>query len=225
MAGIIKAGHTTLTPGLAQPVTYQLGDISAQANAALAAARKQAQEIIAAAKREAVTIQQRAEQQGREAALAKAEQTKKQELEAQLKTVLPALKSAAEQLTAARQSWIAAWESQVVQLAGKIAARLIRRELAHDPEIPLTLVREALELAAGQRRVRIQLNPRDLELIGDKTRLLAEQWNRLCATEIEGCDDVPPGSCRLRTEHGEIDQRFDTQLARIEEELLGGTAD
>lgn len=220
MAGIIKAGQSTLAPGGAQPAAFQLGDISAQASAALAAARKQAQDILAQAQREAKSLQAAAEKRGYEAALAAAEQKKKQELENELRAVLPALRSAAEQLSSARQAWIQNWETQVVRLASQIAAKLIRRQLDADPHIPLALIREALELATGQQRVRLELNPGDVQRIGEQARALADQWNRLCATEIVPTDDVPPGSCRLRTEHGVIDQTFDAQLARIEEELL-----
>ena len=46
-------------------------------------------------------------------------------------------------------------------MAAAIARRVIRRELTRQPEIPLALVREALELAAGSAQVRIHLNPAD----------------------------------------------------------------
>jgi flagellar biosynthesis/type III secretory pathway protein FliH len=38
--------------------------------------------------------------------------------------------------------------------------------------------------------------------------------------EVMVHDDVTPGGCRAVTRHGEIDLRIETQLARIEQELL-----
>jgi flagellar biosynthesis/type III secretory pathway protein FliH len=221
MAGIIKSGQPAGAAGsMAQPTTFQFGDITLQAAAMVAAARQQAQELIAAAEREAQSIRKRAEREGLEAAAAQADQKMKQQVELQLRTVLPALKTAAESLVAARQTWVQDWERGAVTLACKISEKIVRRQLALDPQIPLDLVRESLELAAGQRHVRIQLHPDDYAQIAIHVKQLAEQWNRLCVTDIEPHADVSQGSCRLCTEQGEIDQRFEVQLARIEQELI-----
>ena len=105
-------------------------------------------------------------------------------------------------------------------MAAEIAKRLVRRELAHDPKITLALVREALELAAGSPQLRILLNPKDHE---DPSRRRVERWSRswpaLAEAEVVADADITPGGCRVETAFGTIDQQFEAQLARIEEEL------
>ena len=76
-------------------------------------------------------------------------QSVEQFVQKQLATVLPALRQAMDDLHHAKQAWLTHWEAAGVHVAAAIAKRLIRGELSQRPEITLTLVREALELAAG----------------------------------------------------------------------------
>lgn len=219
MAGIIKAGQRTAGGTTTQPVAFQLTDVSDQANAYVAAARAQAKEILAAAQREAEAVRKKAEQQGLQAAIDKAEQSKRRELAKQVETLLPALKQSVAEFEQARTDWLRHWEKSAIGLASAIASRIIRREVAADPQITLELVRESLELAAGQAMLRIHLHPEDAQSLGPQVKQLGETWNRAAQVEVSPDGSVPKGSCRITTEFGDIDQRFGQQLARIAEEL------
>ncbi|MGD0900871.1 MAG: FliH/SctL family protein, partial [Thermoguttaceae bacterium] len=115
--------------------------------------------------------------------------------------------------------WLAHWEAAGVHVAAAIARRLIRCELTRQPEIPLTLVREALELAAGSPQVRIQLNPADHQALGNQVQTLVAEMAGLGEVQIAPEESVTPGGCRVETRFGVIDQQFESQLARVEEEL------
>ena len=104
-------------------------------------------------------------------------------------------------------------------MATSIASRVIRREVERTPEITLTLVREALELAAGSADVQLRLHPRDLSALGPHVTQLAAELARLGKPEIVADASIEPGGCRIDTHHGFIDQQFAAQLARIEQEL------
>ncbi len=137
----------------------------------------------------------------------------------QLTTVIPALKQAVQDIQDARQAWLSHWEAGAIHLAAAIARRLIRRQLSHEPEIALALVREALELAAGNSQLRILLNPSDYQSLGDQVRMLVEELSPHVQAEVKADADVSPGACRVETRFGVIDQQFEAQLQRIEEEL------
>jgi flagellar assembly protein FliH len=139
----------------------------------------------------------------------------------QLATVLPALQKTVEEIHHAKQAWLAQWERSAVHLAAAIAARVIRRELERKPDIPLALVREALELAAGQSHVRVHLHPEDHRAIAEQVEMLAAEMASLGDAELVANADVSRGGCRVETRFGVIDQQFEAQLARIEEELTG----
>ena len=87
------------------------------------------------------------------------------------------------------------------------------------PEITLAVVRETLELAAGGGTVRLHLHPDDHKTLGDRVDRLSRALGNLGQMQIEADPHVSPGGCVVRTEFGEIDQRIETQLERIREEL------
>jgi flagellar biosynthesis/type III secretory pathway protein FliH len=134
-------------------------------------------------------------------------------------TVIPALKLAVQNIQEAKQSWLRHWEAVAVRVSGAIAEKMVRRELSRQPEITLTLVREALELAAGNSHLRIQLNPNDLKALGDQMRVLIDEIAPLSEAELNADPEIAPGGCRVETRFGIIDQQFESQLKRIEEEL------
>ncbi|MGC4003561.1 MAG: FliH/SctL family protein [Pirellulales bacterium] len=48
---------------------------------------------------------------------------------------------------------------------------------------------------------------------------LIAELGRVSSTEIVADTQIGPGGCRVLTAHGEIDQRLETQLSRIVDEL------
>ena len=126
-------------------------DLAAQAGQYLAEVKAEAAEIVAEARQQADSIRQQAAEEGRQAAVQAVEQM----VAEQMAPVLSALRQAAAELQHAKQAWLSHWESSAVHLAAAIAARVVRGELRRQPEITLTLVREALELAAGSPSVRL----------------------------------------------------------------------
>jgi flagellar assembly protein FliH len=216
MAGIIKAG-TQLNPHQGAASAFQFGDME---NAYLGKVREEATKIIAQARQEAANIQVQAAEQGKKAAMQAAENALRSRIDQQLQTLVPALQASVDAVLQARQQWQAHWETQGIRLATAIAERVIRRELSQHPQITLDLMREALELAAGSPRITLRVNPADHAALGDHVTQLITQLGRVGDTQIVPDPGVTPGGCRIETQYGSIDQQLETQLARIQEELL-----
>ena len=209
MATVIKA--TDRNAGI-HGVAYNLTDMANEADRRLGRYRDEALSIIAKAKEEAALIRQQAREEGRQTV---ADEVRKQ----LLATLVPALRQAVQDIQDAKQAWLSHWEKSGVHLAAAIAERLIRRELPDRPELTLTLVREALELAAGSGRIRVHLNPADHKTLGPQVEDIAKELSGLAPAELVADERVSLGGCRVETEFGVIDQQFESQLARIEEEL------
>jgi len=196
-------------------VVYNFEDMVGQANRYLEKVRAEAAKIVVQAQREADAVKAQAVHEGREAGRREIEQM----VGKQLGTVLPALKQAIADIQHAKQAWLTHWEASAVHVAAAIAGRLIRRELSRQPEITLDLVREALDLAAGHSQLRIHLNPADHESMGTQVEQLLRELSTLTEAEIVSDAGITPGGCRVETRFGIIDQQFEAQLKRIEEEL------
>ncbi len=219
MAGIIKAGKLDPAANSLQSVAFNFEDMSDRASDYLTVVRQQAEQILQEAKAGASQIAAQAKAEGQRAALAEAQQSLGATLDQQLATLLPALQQAVQDIRHSKSAWLAHWESQTIRLATAIAEQVIRREIAIQPEIPLDLIRDALELAMGSGKVTIQLNPQDCEALRDRAENLAKQLGRLGATNIVADPEMSPGGCRVVTEFGVIDQTVEAQLNRIAEEL------
>jgi flagellar assembly protein FliH len=212
MSSIIRAADRG---ACTQTVAFNFDDMSSQAERYLNQVRAEAAKIVAEAQREAEAVRRQAELDGREAAM----QAVDQMVARRLATVLPALRQAIEEIRQAKHAWLKHWEAGAVHLAAAMAARVVRRELKTQPEIPLELVREGLELAAGAGSLRIHLNPQDREALGDQVEGLLKEFATLASTELAADPAITPGGCRIETRFGVIDQQFEAQLRRIEEEL------
>ena len=196
-------------------VAYNLDDMDARAERYYNEVRAEAGKIVAQARREAETIRKQAVEEGRTAGRGQIEQMVKD----RLANVLPALGRVVEDIQHAKHAWLKHWEATAVHVAAAIAGRVIRRELSRQPEIPLTLVREALELASGNAQLRIRLNSDDHRSIAKQVATLADELSPLAVAEIIPDPDITPGGCRVETKFGIIDQQIEAQLERIEEEL------
>lgn len=219
MAGIIKAHFSSLAGRAAHPPAFSFADLGERASAYLSQLRAQATEIVSQAKTEAEQIKTRAQAEGRQAALKTAEAAIQTKLDEQLKQLLPALESAAQQVLQARSEWQQRWERNLVHLATMIAQRVVRQEISVHPEIPLTFVREALELATGSQKVTLHLHPADRAALGDRVQQLASRMAKLGPVHVVSDEAIIRGGCRVHTEFGVIDQQIESQLKRIETEL------
>ena len=215
MATVIKATGTHALEG--GPFNFE--DLADRGKEYLETVRKQATEILAKAEKDATAIRRQAEEHGRAAALAAAERTCDEKMGQHLATLLPAVREAVDRIHEAKAEWLLHWEKMAVHVAAAIAERVIRRELERSPEISLTLVKEALELAAGNGDFQLRMHPADVTAMGDQVQLLIAGLSSLGKAKVVADPQITRGGCRIETKFGAIDQQFETQLARIEAEL------
>jgi flagellar assembly protein FliH len=202
-----------------QTVAFNFDDMTAQANRYLDKVRGEATQIVRRAQEQATAargqVRREAEVEGRQAAM----QAVGQMVGQQMTTALPALNKVVEDIRHAKQAWLRHWEQSAVHVAAAIAGRVLRRELTRQPEVTLTLVREALELAAGSTQLRIHLHPDDHRTLAGQVDALAKEMSSVAEAELVADPEITRGGCRVETRFGVIDQQFEAQLARIEEEL------
>jgi flagellar assembly protein FliH len=84
----------------------------------------------------------------------------------------------------------------------------------------LEWIREALELAAGSPAIKLHLNPADHATLVEPLQCMLANRGESAEVEILADPDTEPGGCLVETAHGSIDQRLETQLSRIEDELV-----
>lgn len=216
MAGIIKAG----SPPVAKSDAARAFQFDDMGESYLDRVKSEAAKIIAEARQEAVKIKAKAADEGKQAAIAAVESTLRTRLEQQLKSGLAALAQAAQKIAESRHAWQQHWETHATQLAAAMAQRLCRRELSRDPQIAVAWIREALEMAAGNAQITLRLNPADHSALAAQAERIAQQVAGLAPVRIVADPAITAGGCRVDTEFGSLDQRLESQLARITDELM-----
>lgn len=162
---------------------------------ALHRAEATARELVERARREADAIREEAQQQGRSEGYAE-----------MLMYIAEARQRKAAMLAAA--------EPEMLELAFRIARRLLGVSLEIDPGLVEQIVRQSLAHAQGRDQIVLLVHPEDLPHLEPARAEFAEL---LGGTQVvfTAHPEIPRGGCVLETETGRIDARLEVQLERL----------
>ena len=113
---------------------------------------------------------------------------------------------------------------QLVQLALRVAEKILRRRLEMQPDAIVPMIEEALEAARGYRggHLVLRVNPLDIPALEGFRKRLLDRDARWQSLELVAEEGMARGGCRIDTDFGTIDASVETQLAAIEGLLLRG---
>jgi len=123
------------------------------------------------------------------------------------------------EMAGVRYSLLKHWEENAMQIAAAIAYQTIMRDPAIKREVPLDLLREALELAMNCAALKIRMNPRDVETLKEPIRAILEETGNLATAEVVADSKIAVGGCVVESSLGVIDERLESRLERIVAEL------
>ena len=223
MATVIKSNspHVQSAERSLHAVAFSFEDMADQADGYLDSVRNEAAKIVQEAHQEAEKVRREAAESGRQAARDAAHAVLDEKVGKQMGSLIPVLQKAVRDIEDTKHDWLAHWERSTVSLAAAIASRIVRQELQSQPEIAAGLIREALSLAAGAERITLHLSVTDHQILKGQVEKLTDSLSQLAPAQIVADDAIDPGGCRVVTEFGEVDQRIESQLQRIVEELTG----
>jgi len=225
MASILK--HDILMRGgdLPQPVAFNIEDVQTRARDYLLEVQERAAELLHQAEQQSTQIRQQAKAEG----LADAQTQFEQQVTAaaqklsdeRCKTAIQACEKTVEALTSETTEWLALWRNQTVELAARIAEKLVRREMRDENELLRVWMEEALVAMRDARDVRVSVHPDDFAVAGRYLQKLSKTIPQAGSAEVLPDPDVHLGGCVVRSSHGSIDQQLETQLQRLVEQLTG----
>lgn len=221
MATIIRREqHTETDSGPStRPVAFDFENLSTHADAYLESVRTEAAKIVQEAHAEAKRVRGEAEKAGRAAAEAAIEELLAAKVSGQMATLRPALDNLVKQLADARGEWLAYWDRAAVGLCARMAEKVLRRQLENQPEVSADWLREALELAAGASRLTVRLHPDDVANLGPEAERVAASLGPVAGATVTADPGVSRGGCVVQTDYGVIDQRIESQLDRLVQDL------
>lgn len=179
-------------------------------------AKQTGNKIIEDAKRQAEQIIAEANAQ-RDEVFKKAVEEAKAEVAPQLAEELLRAKMQAGEL-------MKAMEGELIDLALKISAKIIGRDLERDPMVVAEIAATAIETARASKAMVLRVNPKDGATLRAAKPKLMELIGRTVEVSIRDDADVEPGGCVIQTEFGTIDGQIKTQYQMLENVLRPDTA-
>ena len=163
-------------------------------------------------------LQQQQEESAREAhaaGLREGEAEGRKRAAAELQPVIDRLARSIEEIGGLRGRLRAEAEADLIQLSLAIARRVLRRELAIDPEALHGLVLGALEKLSGQEISRVRVHPAHAALVTESLR----QNSSAAKVEVIADPSRELGTVIFETQRGNLDASVDSQLQEIERGL------
>lgn len=165
-----------------------------------------------------VRVERQAELRAREAHAAgfrEGEAAGRQRAAAELEPVLDRLARSIHEMAGLRGEMRREAEADMLRLALEIARRVLRRELAVDPDAIHGLVLAALEKLQGQEISRVKVHPSHAAAVSDLLRKSGAGQS----VEVIADASREPGAVIFETERGNLDASVNAQLREIERGL------
>lgn len=214
-------------------VVMNLGDVRAEAEAMLAAARTQAASIVAEARIEAARVAEGAAERGHAEGFARGEAeglaagtargtaegaaAAESALAERLTTLADGWTTALDQLIHAREALREEARRDLLRLALAIAERVLGHLPAHDPSIVVAQVEAAVAMLAGATRLVIRVHSEDVDAVRKHLAGVSTAVHRASDLDVvlETDDSLVRGGCVVSAGDGEVDSRLDIQISRI----------
>jgi flagellar assembly protein FliH len=189
-----------------EPAPAPLEAARAEAERILAGARESAEGIAHEARRAAVADLAREQ----EAALGRALDALREEVEGQFEAAWQAL------------------EVEAARLCASLVEPIVRRKVADDDQIVVDTVREGLARMAGARRIEVRVSPDCLAQVAEARDGLVATLPSGVAFELTADGSVSAGGAVLQGTNGALDLRIEAQVQRVREaaeDMIGRDAD
>ena len=175
----------------------------------------EAEALLAAAEAEAARLREQARIEGYEAGRAEA----MADLQDRAGHAASALADAVTGAQLARHAAADRVEAHAVDLALRLAEKIVAGTLAAQPERIVDVVRGALRLLTDREGLLVLVNPDDIDAVRDAMGDLARQMGGFETFDLQSDRRVRRGGAIVRTAVGEIDATLDTKLERAREVL------
>jgi flagellar assembly protein FliH len=128
-----------------------------------------------------------------------------------------ALDEAVQGIEALRGEIVQAIEVDAIDLALRLAGKVLAGAQQARPELVVEVVQGALRRIVDRHRIVVMVNPADLAVVKAAVGEITAQGSGVELCDLQSDERVGPGSAIVRTSEGEVDASVHTQLERARE--------
>jgi flagellar assembly protein FliH len=136
---------------------------------------------------------------------------------AEVASAVTSLKQAVTDIQNLRQEIYHSIEHEVVELALSIARKVVCQEIKTNKDVVVCVAREALSQVEVPGKIKIRLNPADLEFITETRAQISGLSRQIENVTFEAEEGIASGGCVIETKLGEIDARIEKQFQIVED--------
>ncbi len=174
---------------------------------------KEAQESADKVKSDVDKYIQEARERGYRDGFARAEEESRKKLQEEITVSKKRVEEVVNALLSVKDTILYENESLIIELFVQMLKKIVRKEVELDKEFIVRVVKAVLDRAAESTKIKLRLNPKDLDVISDYG--LVDRRVELIADE-----HIEVGGCVAETDFGDIDACISTQLSEIESAML-----
>ncbi|MBC9783414.1 hypothetical protein H1S01_02665 [Heliobacterium chlorum] len=182
-----------------------------QANAILAEANRQAEEITRLAGHEVDTLRRSQAELGYQEGYKRAVE----QAQSQAEAIIDEAHQEAEAARQAKLTYINSKEPEIVELSIQIAEKILQYEIANKPDVVLNIAMNAINKVRDMSAVVLKIHPQDYPLVQSAKPELMRLIKGLRSLTVEMDETVDRGGCIIDTSHGYVDARIEAQLEEV----------
>ena len=138
---------------------------------------------------------------------------------AEVAAAVQSMSQAIVEIQGLRQEIYHSIEREVVELALSIARKVVCQEIKINPEVVVCVAREALSQVDVPGKIKVRLNPADLEFINSTQGHISAFLQEMDNVTFEAEEGIASGGCVIETKLGEIDARIEKQFQVVEDKF------
>ena len=181
-------------------------------------AKKTSDEIeamMAEAKARVNEIEDEAKKRGYEEGLTKGREDAAREVT----SIVESMKKTIVSLTDIRNEFFGKAEKEMVDLVTMVSSELVMKEIREDEKIIADVLRKAVEAIHIQQKIKIRVNPVDLENVKNMEEKLIVEVEAIKGVEFEADKKISQGGCVIETNIGTLDATVENRLMAVHRSL------
>lgn len=111
-------------------------------------------------------------------------------------------------------------EKDILELAIKVAEKIIGSDLARDQDVLVQICANAIQNTRAQKALILRVHPEDGKVLREKRPRLMELIGRTLDLAVRDDADLERGGCIIQTEYGTIDGQIRTQFEMLRNVLI-----
>jgi len=126
----------------------------------------------------------------------------------------------ANELDSLKMNMYNANEKFLIDLVFKISKMLALKDIQSDRNFITRLIKQVIENLNNKESIKIQINPKDKEVVSSLSDELTSKFSELKNFDIVTSNDVEQGGCVLDTDWSRVDANLETQFNQVYNSLM-----